>query len=882
VLERLFAALLVLLPRGVRRRYAAEMRQTFRVRLQAARAEGAGRVARTVAREYVDVVRAAVSRPDPELAATATERVASRRWLSGASLDVRFAWRTFVRRPSFTLAAIVTLALGIGANAAVFSVIHGVLLAPLPYPDADRLVALFHGTTASARGTHSPVTLRDYQARTRAFASLGVYDRASLVLTGRGDAERLESALVSEDFFGTLGVTPAHGRLLQPRDVRDAARSVVISDRLWRSRFGGQPVVGTTMALDGTVHEIVGVLAPGAGFPFGVDVWTPLVLSAEDLTPNQRGAHYVEAIARLQQGVTLAQARRDADRVSAALAAEMPKYHEGTMLALAPLRDALTEHVRDVLFLLVGAVALVLLVACANVANLLLSRASARHGEVALRTALGASRSRLARQFLAESLLLGLSGGLAGVLLAGWSLRPLLALAPAALPAFAEIGLHWPVVAFTFAVSLVSGLAFGVLPALVAIGRHPAPAIRDSGGRGTVGTGRGRLGRALAIAEVAVALVLMTGAVLLIRSVANLGRVETGFDPAGVVTFRLTLPQGQTAAPDATVARYSEILDAFARVPGVTATGLALGAPFSRSNPFTSFDLPGIPSETERQTAMRVVWGNYFDTLRIPLLQGRPFDSRDGPAAPLVAIVNQAFARAFLGGANPIGRTIRLHASLTRNAPRGPRTIVGVVGDVRQRRLSRDPEPDVFIPYGQHALADGLVMVRTAGAPADIVPALRARLAAIDGDLPISQVATMEDLIGVTIVQQRFTGTLLNIFAIVAALLAAVGLYGVLAFDVAQRTREIGVRMALGAERASVLRLFLKEGATVAVAGTLLGLMGTLALGHLIQTQLFGVRPTDPYMLASAAAGMLIVSAAASFVPARRATRLDPTVALRD
>jgi putative ABC transport system permease protein len=881
--ERLFALLTRCLPSHVRRRYAAEMRATFRARVAAARRAGGRATLRLVIREYFDLLRAPFApalRVNPGDAPSPTPDESSHGFV-GLSLDVRWAWRTLIKQPGFTAAAVATLALGIGATTAVFSVLHAVLLAPLPFPDADRLVALFHGTPDQARGSHSPVALLDYERRARSLAHLGMYDEMSAVVSPRdGDAERLEGARVSAGFFAALAVHPVHGRGLDASDITSDAARVVISEALWQRRFGRRDVLGTSLTIDGRVHDVVGVLGAPATLPAGTEFWVPLVLTADDLRPNQRGAHYLGAIARLRPDITAAQAQADIDRVTAELAAALPNYHQGTVLAVVPLHEALTERVRPTLVALGAAVVLVLLIAAANVANLLLARSTSRQAEMALRASLGASRGRIVRQCVVESLLLSTAGALAGLLLAAWTTRSLVAAAPV-MPAFATVSVHLPVILFTLAMSLTIGVLFGMLPALAMVRREMAGAIREGGDGRTFGSSRRQLRRGLAAAEIALALMLLVGAVLLLRTAANLQRVDPGFDPSNVLTFRLTLPAARAGSPEAILATYDRVLGELTSTPGVARAALALGAPFSQSNPFTSFSMPGLAETPEPLTRMRVVWGDYFGVLGIPVRQGRAFDARDTTNAPLVAVVNEAFVRAYLPGVPPIGQTLRLHASLTRDAPRGPRAIVGVVGDVRQQRLTGAPEADVFIPYGQHALAETLAVVRTDGPPLDLVNTIRARLRTIDPLLPLSRVASMDQLIGATTTTERFTGMLLNIFAGIAALLAAVGLYGVLAFDVAQRRREIGVRVALGATRSSVLGLFLRDAMRVAAVGLAIGIAGAVAMGGLLETLLFGVDRSDPSLIAIAAGGMLCLSVLAGSLPALRASKLDPLQALR-
>jgi putative ABC transport system permease protein len=882
-----YTLLLRLLPRSARDRHADEMRRLFARRL--AESRGAGAAARLIAREYTDVVRAALRErrgADPlhhqALPPPPRRRL---RWLAGLGLDLRFATRLLRSQPAFTLTAIATLALGIGANAAVFSVVYGVLLRPLALAEPDRVVALFHGSTVASRGTHSPVTLRDVAARNRSLSTLALYDQAVEVVTGHGEPARVSGYLVTPDFFAVVPAVPVAGRRLNDTDVANGRDVVVLSAALARQRFGDPAAaVGERLTIGGVPHEVVGVLPVEGAFPDDARFWAPLVFDADDLDPSQRGAHYVEALGRLRPGVSVADAQADMDRVIRDLAVEYPNYHEGTRVAVVPLRTALTEDVSGVLWLLFGGVGLVLLVACANVANLLLSRSALRQSEVALRASLGASRVRLLRQFLVESVLLAAAGAAAGLLLAGWVIQPLVALAPEQLPRAQNVALNWPVVIFTIVVSTLCAIAFGLAPARGGRRANLAAGVMAAGSRGTAGPGRRRLRHALAITEVAFALILVAGALLLVRSITNLSRIEPGFDPDGAVTFSLSLPEAEYDTEARVMQGLDEIMESFRRVPGVVAVGLAQGAPFSRSNPLTSFEIAGdtVQRDEEPTTDLRIIWGDYFQSLRIPVLAGRTFGPEDTSESQLVAVVNETFAEQFFPGENPIGRSIRTHASLSRAAVRGHRTIIGVVDDVRQRSLTSPVSAEVFHPYTQHALSGGLVIVRTEGQPAGLAANLRARLHAVDPGLPMAQIRTMDDLIGGTTAQHRFTGTLLAVFAGVALTLAAIGLYGTLSFGVAQRTREIGVRMALGAERWSVLTLFVGEGARVAAAGGVLGLLGAVLLARQLDALLVGVSRYDPMTLAAAAIGVACVAIAASLIPALRATRLDPTVALRD
>ena len=802
--------------------------------------------------------------------------------------DVVYACRLLRRQPAFAAVAIATLALGIGATTAVFTVVNGVLLRPLPYADPDRILLLLNGRNGRLSTSFSPPNHRDVTTRSGVFAEAAAFDGASVNLTEQGEPQRLHSADVTGRFFSVLGVTASHGRLLQDSDVTAGGQTMVLSDRFWRRQFAGRAdVVGTTLRIDGKAFEVVGVAPPAMTFPGDPDFWRPLVLTPKDLSDSQRGAQYVGSLARLKPGVTLAQANAAMGVVAEQLSREFPNTNEGRNMAAVPLQERIVRTIRPALLMLLGAVVLVLLIACVNVANLLLARANARGREVAVRAAVGAGRARLVRQFLVESLVLGVAGALGGLAVAWAATRTLVALGPASIPRLADVAVDWQVLLFAIAVACGTSLLFGLIPALSTTGAAFAHGANGAHGaltsRGSLGTGGHRLRRLLVMSEMALAVVLLVGAGLLIRSYERLSGVNPGFLADHVLTFHLALPETKYPTAAATHDLMSAYVDRLAGLPGVESAAAVFGLPLdSDFNASTSFRRTGdVASADEPSAGMRVVTPGYFSTLKIPLRSGRMFDARDSASSAEVVIINEEAARRYWPDKNPIGQSINIGVRLVSGVRSGQKTIVGVVGDVKYGGLDLGAPPELYLPYAQHPIDSLTIAIRTSGDPASMVPSARAELASLDRELPIADIRPMEALIGRSIAERRFTTLLLASFAAVALLLAAIGVYGVLAYVVSQRTQEIGLRMAIGATASDVVQLFLREGVALAGIGLVAGLVAAAAASRVLASMLFDVGSADPITFVSVTGVLVAAALFASYFPARRAAHVDPMEALR-
>jgi putative ABC transport system permease protein len=776
--------------------------------------------------------------------------------------DLRYALRQLVKAPGFTAVAIATLALGIGANTAMFSLVRGVLLRPLPYPQAERLVM-------------AGVSLPDYEDLRRSatvFDETAVWASNLYVLGGEGAGEQVRGATVSERFFPMLG-TAALGRALSPADAHDHV--VVLGHGLWTRRFGADPaLLGRTIRLSGQVHTVVGVMGPEFQFPSGqFDLWVPIgaaLAGTSDQTQN-RSLRIFRLLARLAPGVTPAQAQGQVTAIAGRLAQEHPDTNEGVTITLASIYDRLVGGVRVALLVLMGVVALVLLIASANVANLLLARARGREREIAIRTALGAGRGRLVRQLLTESVLLSAAGGALGAVLARWLLDVLPSVAGADIPRLVSVRIDMGVLAFTAAVVVATGLLFGLAPAWQAARSDPSRGLRE-GGRGSAGPGARRLRAGLTAAEVALALVVLVGAGLLVQSLVRLLRVDAGFTAERLLTFNVGLfGPGRTPEKRALLAR--EIAARVAALPGVEAAGGGTGLPPLTPQRGTGFVAEGVDeaSAEARRSYFLAVTPDYFRALGTPLREGRAFTDADAAGAPEVVILNRALARRLYGDQGAVGRRIRL---VNPEQGDGWRTVVGVVGDVRYSGLDDPGEAAIYTPFAQTPFLWTYVMVRTAGPPLAVARGVREAVASVDPTLEAAAVKPMTDVVAETVAQPRFNVTLLSV-------LAAVGIYGVISYSVAQRTKEIGIRMALGASRRDVLRLVTGEGLRLAVAGVVAGLAGAAATARVLATLLFEVQPTDAGTYAAASAFLVLVALAASLVPAWRATRVAPVSALR-
>jgi predicted permease len=804
--------------------------------------------------------------------------------------DIRYGLRVLAQRPGFTAVAVVTLALGIGANTAIFSLVSAVLVRPLKYREAERLVMLWENASVAGfpRDTPAPANYFDWKAQQRSFDMTAATRQQTFDLTGDGEPEKLLAFGVESSFFPVLGVEPALGRALLDGEDSADARVCVISHGLWQRSFGGdRSVVGREILLNGEKYAVVGVMPRGFQFELpNVDLWTPL-----GLTPAQaadRSGHYLEVVARLKPGVTAAQAQEDLNAVSARIAAADPTNATGLGATVVPMREQLAGDSRRPLMVLLAAVALVLLIACANVAGVLLSRAAARRREIAVRAALGASRARIVRQLLTESVLLGAAGGALGVLLALWAFAFLQQLVPAGMREMVELKLDTTVLLFTLAVSLAAGVAFGLAPALQASGTDLNEALKQGGAR--VGAGRGRLRGAFVVSQVALSLVLLVGAGLLIQTLYRLRSQYSELRPESVLTLRTSLADNRYGEPARRAAFYEQVLARVKALPGVEAAGYTTAVPLTRKGGANGLSIEGKdngPTSTWNANH-RQVTPEYFRAIGQSLREGRDFDGRDDAGAPAVAAVNEAMARAFWPGESAMGKRFKIGPP---DAPEPWITVVAVVADVRQMGADAPVKPELYVPYRQAAphwpkppysfFTPRDLVVRTSVDPQSLVAAVRGAIREVDPYQPVSGVRTMDEVLGVETAQRRTGMILLTAFASLALLLAALGIYGVLAFFVVQHTREIGVRLALGARPADVLRLVVGRGMKLTLLGVGLGLAASFAVARLLTSLLYGVSPGDPATYILVAVLLACVALLACLIPARRATKVDPMVALR-
>ncbi len=866
--ERIYRLLLRCYPGEFRDEYEREMLHAFRERLADDRRIGP----RAVARLCWQLAGDAIVRAPGE-------------HLDVLRQDVRYALRSLRRAPVFALTATATLALGVGANTALFSVVHAVALRPLPYEAADRLVRIWEKNDPLAVSGFS-VSLPNYvswkeRARTLDLAAWrggnvtlrAVLRQGQAPSSAKGaaaDPVRVPSAAVAVEFFEILQVRPLLGRVFGPADIgRSSSRVAVISDALWRRHFAGQPeVVGSTVMIAGNAHTILGVI-PEASVPSTAEFFMPLLI---DEARETRDNHIAQVIGRLRDGVTLAQAQAEMEGIARQLETEFPGSNRGWGVTMSTVFDwMVSPETRQTLYVLLAAVGCVLLIACSNVANLMLTRAVARRREIALRVAIGAGRRRLVRQVLTEGMLLTLAGGGAGVLLAYWAVPALREWLPATLPRGSEAAVNGPVLWFSAAICMITGLAFAALPALAAT-RGDVIETLKSGGRGTSSAGQ-RSRQLLAAGQVALATVLLVGAALLVQSLQRLQRVELGFDPSGITTGMIGLPPDRYADSDASWLFYQRLLERVAAAPGVTAAALSSGAPFGGGNTGMPINAVGGSrlDDTALQTDWRMVSPDYFRAMRIPLLRGANFRGDASDARRLIA--SAAMARRIWGDDDPVGRQIKA-------GPNGVFTVIGVAADVRNLDLSIDPAPTMYLPASQFTWPTMTVIVRGSD-NAQAAGLLRTVVRDLDSQLAVHNVRSMEAQISDSASQPRLSASLTALFAVVAAVLAALGIYGVLAYQVQQRRQEIGIRVALGAGRSSVMRLFLGRAARLAAAGLVAGLLGALVVSRWVESMVFGVSARDPWTFAGALAGIAIITLIAGYVPARRATRVDPLLALR-
>lgn len=799
--------------------------------------------------------------------------------------DLRFARRALRKTPGFAIAAVLTIALGIGANTAIFSVVHNVLLQPLALPEPEQLVRVFHdapeGGFATTPGAFSPPDFEDLQRHNAAFAGLAAYyfipGQSETSLLGGGPPQELDAAFVSAGFFSLLGVSPMLGRTPGPdENVPGADNVVVLSHGLWQARLGADPgIVGRTVTLDGGAFTVIGVMPAGFDFPSReAALWVPLSLIGEDDIPTTRGLRWMDVIGRLAPGTTPAAAEGAAERVMQRLAEEYPDTNEGWgTVTVQALKASLVGELRPALFVLLGAVALVLLIACANLANLLLARGSARGPEFAIRSALGADRSRIVRQLLTESLLLALVGGALGLGLAYVGLDALVALSAGTIPRPDEIGVDLRVAGFALAASLVTGVLFGLAPALAA----SKPDLQDSLGDGGRSASAGRRGRgtrgALVIAQTTLAVVLLAGAGLLLRSFWNLTHVDPGFSGEKVLSLSISTPSEVILDEERRAAYRREILGRIASLPGVLAVGGSKTVPLQGGGEGYAFTVAGQPDPVAPESGVLIVTPGYFRALGIPLLQGREFTDGDEASGALVVIVNESFADRYFAGRDVVGGTLGLGEAQLR--------IVGLVGDVRTDGIAREPAPAVYAPAYLLPRSSMKLFVRTASDPLQVTAAVREAIWDVNPDQPISDVMTMQQVVSGTVARPRFLTLLLGGFAGLATVLAALGVYGVIAYAVSRRTAEIGIRIALGARPGNVLRMAIAQGLAPALAGLALGLVAAVLLTRLLSGLLYGVGAADPATFAGVALLLGTVALLAGWLPARRAARVNPASALR-
>jgi len=803
--------------------------------------------------------------------------------------DTRYAFRMLRKNPGFTAVAVLTLALGIGANTAIFSVVYAMLLKPLPYSHPEQLLTVFEAQPqAGVNATGwSYANFAELREQNRIFSDMAGSQQHQLTLTGRGEPSVVNTSVVTPELFSVFGQRPILGRPFYPEDGKPGApAAVILSENLWRGSFGADPnVIGSSINLDKRSFTIVGVMPAVFRFPIltaSEQLWIPL---AQDpffgSWMDRRGGHWLQVTGRLKPGVSMTQAQAELEAIGARLAREFPAENDGWTIRFMPLKQKIVGNVKSALLVLMGAVALVLLIACANIANLLLTRATSRAREIAVRTALGAGRSRIVRQLLRETLVLGLLGGLAGIALAYLGVQGLTALMPQDLPQVNAIRVDNFVLGFALLLSAVASCAFGLAPALFAANSNLQSSLGEGGARSGESGNRRRARSVLAAGEIALAMVLLVAAGLLVRSFSKLMAVNPGFDAQHVVQADISLPRFQYSMPQQWAAFSKELLTRLQSEPGMRDTAVVVPRPMTDGFVNLGFDIVGNPpvSAGASRTANYVsVSPDYFRVMEIPLLAGRLFGPHDVAASPRVSLISEAMARIYFPNQNPLGKQIVFGFPPDIGAAR---EIVGVVGDVRDVALEQDPQAMMYVPYAQAPLGDANVVVRSGLSAASVASTIRRDVQQIDKDLPVTDVAMMKDTIDGTVAQPKFRTFLLGLFAAIALVLAATGIFGVISYSVSRRTNEIGIRVALGASRNTILGMVLRETLVMTWAGLVLGLPSALAASHLLGHMLFNVSANDPATLATVAFTLALIAVIAGYIPARRATRVDPMVALR-
>jgi len=896
---RAYRVMLLLLPRWLRRRYGAEMEQLFDAmwRQQRSSARGVSSAVFWLG-ALSDVWREA---SQARLRHRRAPRAHSRFPVWTPSMDhlradLRFARTQLRRNPGFAAVAVLTLALGVGATTSVFSIADAVVLRPLPYPAAGRLVAVYESdlATGDERDTFAGATFIDWRASSSSFEELAAYRTLAWTLTGEEVPRRVNGVSVTPNFFAVFGVEAGLGRVFSPAaDPPGGASVAVISYAMWQRDYTGDTdVLGQRLTLNGEPYTIVGVAPPAFGFPLRpdspVEVWTaahtrvpdaPIDLGGDPA--ENRGAGYLSAVARLADGVTIDEAQAEMSLIAERLAREYPDTNDGEGVNIVPLREAISGDAAPLLLVLLSAVGLVLLIACSNVANLMLAKASRRRQEIALRGALGAGRGRILAQLLTESVVLAGLGGLLGVLLARFGIDALLAIAPIGLPGAESASLDLRVLSFAFVAVLGAGVIFGLAPAYGLLGVDLQRAVREGAGGATSRRGQRRLGRALIVAEVSLSLLLVIGAGLMGRTFLTLAAVEPGFDPSDTLVAHVALPDSKYSEDQQVVAMFDRVVGTLRETPGIESAGSVLTLPMHwglRGTLLVNIEGRGQDDEQDTLAGFQLVTPGYFRTLRIPLIRGRLLAESDTAEAPSVALINEAFAAKYFSGEDPLGKRV------TWGDPENEEdwtTIVGIVQDVHLEGLDATAMPETYLPYAQAAMPYTTFVVRSTLDRAELAKIVRQAVLDADPDQPITGVATMEEVLRESLSDRRFNMVLLGSFALGALFMAAIGLYGVLSFSVAQRTREIGLRRALGAQQAGVIRLVAGEGLRLVGVGMALGIVAAIVLGRFITGQLYGVQPTDPLILLVSGTTIAVVALLATFAPAYRAARTDPMIALR-
>jgi predicted permease len=807
--------------------------------------------------------------------------------------DIRYAVRVLAKQPGFTAVVILTLALGIGANTAIFSIVNAVILEPLPFPESQRLVRL-QGTDVHLNDLHRALSypdFTDYRAQNRTLESVAAYDTNTSTLTGSGEPLHVETSTVSANLFDVLRAKPLLGRTFIASEDQPGTRVAILSHRMWTSHFGANPdIVGHTVVLDSKPFVVVGVMPASFQFPLSSqppELWTTFgdqMISnfTEEPMTSQRGAHFLGSIGRLKSGVSLQEANADANAVGAALEKQYPDTNGHLSLVLQPEIEAMVGDIRPVLMMVLGSVGFLLLIACSNAANLLLARAAGRRREMAIRASMGAGRIRVLRQLLTESVLLALAGGLLGLFLAVWGTTLLASLPSLQIPRLAQAGIDLRVLAFTLGVSVFTGVLFGMAPAWHASRFNLFLSLKEGGRASSESKSASRARNMLVVAQVSLAVILLVGASLLIESMVHLTRQSPGFDPNNVLTFNLDLPDARYGKPEQSIAFFRDLLTRIRALPGVQTASAVLPLPMGDDIIRTSFQIEGRPvaKSEEPRVHFRIVAQDYIQTMHIPLIAGRDLTPRDNRTGAPVVLINEALARRYFPNENPIGKHIK--PAVTDSGPEKMREIVGVVGDVRHRNLWQATDPECYVPYDQAALGAMNIVIRAQGNPMNLLPSIREQVRALDTELPIYKAREMREYVEASVAQRKFTSTLVSVFAAAGLLLATVGLFALISYSVEQRRNEIGIRVAVGAERSDIIRMVLRSGVALALAGVVIGLVFTLAISSVLKNQLFGVTATDPMTFAGVALALVAVATAACYIPAWRAANADPVVALRN